>query len=285
MAARSLKSRIRKTLAHLGVDIKLRKNTCGRAPSESLEDCLRAAARNGLRPRTVLDIGVATGTEALYETFPEAKHILVEPLAENTEALESIVRRLQDAEYVLAAATSTPKDVAIHVHKDLVGSTLYREDEGSDLNDVTRTVPGLTIDTICAERNAQGPFLIKLDTQGAELEALRGAEETLADTDFVAMETSLFQFFKGGPQLYDCVAFMKERGFVVYDVFGASCRPLDGALAQIDLAFVRENGPFRKYHSYATPEQRHTMDALFAKNRGENPKDSAPVGPHTEDKP
>jgi hypothetical protein len=47
---------------------------------------------------------------------------------------------------------------------------------------------------------------------------------------------------------------MKDRGFVVYDICGFVQRPLDGALAQVDLAFVKENGHFRKCHDYAAPK-------------------------------
>jgi hypothetical protein len=41
-------------------------------------------------------------------------------------------------------------------------------------------------------------------------------------------------------------------------------RPLDGALSQFDLAFVKESGVFRQQHVYATPEQRRAQDARFA---------------------
>jgi hypothetical protein len=43
---------------------------------------------------------------------------------------------------------------------------------------------------------------------------------------------------------------MRERGFVAYDIFGGHTRPLDGALGQIDMAFVRESGRFRTHHAY-----------------------------------
>ena len=48
---------------------------------------------------------------------------------------------------------------------------------------------------------------------------------------------------------------MKNLGFVVYDIFGEQFRPLDGALGQIDMAFVKERGIFRTDHAYATAEQ------------------------------
>jgi hypothetical protein len=48
---------------------------------------------------------------------------------------------------------------------------------------------------------------------------------------------------------------MAERGFVVYELYGGDVRPLDGALALVNIAFVRADGFFRRDQSYATPEQ------------------------------
>jgi hypothetical protein len=60
------------------------------------------------------------------------------------------------------------------------------------------------------------------------------------------------------------MVFMKERGFVLYDMLGYSYRLLDGAMSQVDLVFVKENGMFRKNHSYATREQREAQNKMFA---------------------
>ena len=56
-------------------------------------------------------------------------------------------------------------------------------------------------------------------------------------------------------QFYGVVAYMKNLGFVAYDVFSESFRPIDGALGQIDIAFAKENGFLRRDHSFATIEQ------------------------------
>jgi hypothetical protein len=47
---------------------------------------------------------------------------------------------------------------------------------------------------------------------------------------------------------------------VPYDVYNGHLRPLDGALAQLDLAFVPESSPLRADQRYATAEQ---ADALY----------------------
>jgi hypothetical protein len=52
---------------------------------------------------------------------------------------------------------------------------------------------------------------------------------------------------------------MENAGFAIYDLFGVSYRPLDGALAQADLCFVKSDSVFRKDHQFATAEQRQQV--------------------------
>ncbi len=65
----------------------------------------------------------------------------------------------------------------------------------------------------------------------------------------------MFQFMKGAPEFFDIVFYMKQHGFVAYDIILGWNRPLDNALGQIDIIFVKENGQFRQNHSYSTVEQ------------------------------
>lgn len=247
---------LKKSLALFGLEIHRQRHAIAQPPRASMHSCLQQARQNGLQPKTIIDVGAASGTPALYEVFPEARHILIEPLEEYIPHLDSWVGKLERAEYIIAAATATPGNVIINVHPDLVGSSLYKEEEDSDVNGVERTIPAMTLDDICSERSTEGPYLIKIDTQGSELEVLKGAPIVLKDTEFVILEVSFFEFFKGGPQVYDCMAFMKEQDFVAYDIFDLQYRLLDGAMSQVDIAFVREQSHFRKYHFYATGEQR-----------------------------
>jgi hypothetical protein len=87
----------------------------------------------------------------------------------------------------------------------------------------------------------------------------------------VLLEVSLFQFFRGGPQLHDIVAAMKARGFVAYDICGQGYRPLDGALAQVDMVFVKEEGMLRRSHAFATAEQRKRHEE---RRRGHRPAEA-----------
>ena len=70
------------------------------------------------------------------------------------------------------------------------------------------------------------------------------------------LEVQFFQFVKDGDLFFDIVAFLKEKGFVVYDIIGHNYRFLDNALAEVDLVFVKEHGVFRQSHFFGSPEQR-----------------------------
>ena len=84
-----LKKVVKKTFNACGFEIH-RMGTIGRTLAEVLDH----VSRLGFRPQTVIDVGVADGTFELYRAFPNAKHLLIEPLEEFKPALERITRQL-----------------------------------------------------------------------------------------------------------------------------------------------------------------------------------------------
>lgn len=262
MILRTLKVFVKKFFYIFGLELQ-------KAPRRgTLVGALQQIKRLGFAPAMVIDVGGAIGNFTLrcHSIFPDSRYLLVEPLEENRKCLDKVTKTIANAEYVLAVATTEPGEVTLNVHSDLVGSSLYFEKE-VNLDGVPRNVPAVTLDDLCNGRGVSGPYLIKADVQGAELDVLSGARETLDKTEYVILEVSLFQFVKCGPQLYDVVTFMKSHGFVVYDIFGANYRPLDGAMAQVDMAFVKENSQFRKYHIYATQKQRGKLTKEMLRGR------------------
>ena len=233
---------------------------------DSLVGALRQARGAGLTIQSVTDVGAAFGEFALrcHDVFPDAKYILVEPLEEYKPFLSRVLRTIPGAEHIQAACAKRGGEVLIHVHPDLVGSSLYLEQEDSDVNGLLRTISAVSLDDIMRGRNLEAPYLIKIDVQGAELDILEGGDEALKKTDYLLLEVSLFEFFKGGPQLHHVITFMKSRGFVVYDVLGPQYRPLDNALSQVDLVFVKETGLLRAHHYYASSKQREEQNKTFA---------------------
>jgi hypothetical protein len=72
-------------------------------------------------------------------------------------------------------------------------------------------VPAVTVDSLKEKFNLQPPFIMKLDVQGAEAAALRGAQETLKGTDVVICESDLDDFSVIN-------RLMEDAGFTLYDL-------------------------------------------------------------------
>jgi FkbM family methyltransferase len=239
-----------------GLEIRRKRvETPAGTPRASMSGALRQLTSLGFKPATVIDVGVATQTLQLYQEFADSSFLLIEPLVEFEPFLRKTCASYR-AQYVLAAAGETPGTATINVHPDKDGSSLLKEVEGASVDGMPREVPVVTIDQVCAKKGLAGPYLIKGDVQGAELQVLAGAERTLRETEVVILEVTLFGTMIGGPQVYDVVAQMKRYGFVVYDMWGHNYRPFDNALCQLDMGFVREQGRFRESHVFATPGQR-----------------------------
>jgi FkbM family methyltransferase len=253
-----------RTLGRFGLRL-VRAGGAGRA---TIEGALAHLAGRGLSPRTVLDVGAAYGdwSAGCAGVFPAARYVLVEPLEEYAPFLERRLRELDNAVHLVTAVGAEPGEIELHVHPDLVGSSTRPEREDA-VEGERRPVRAARIDDLVAEAGAEPPFLLKLDVQGAELDAIAGGERTLERCDAVVVEALLFEFYVGGPQLADLVAALAARGFAVYDVVDLAYRPLDGALAQADLVLVRADGPLRADHRYANEEQRRRLNERFRADR------------------
>ncbi|MDX6727646.1 MAG: hypothetical protein QOK49_2451 [Baekduia sp.] len=232
----------------------------GGGPRRTLPEVLAHLKGLGVAPGTIVDVGVARGTPELYDALPGVPLLLVEPLAEHEDDLRRIVASRPGSHYALAAGGPEPGELEIAVHRVTACSSVLGDRDPGGEPAQRRTIPVVTVDDLVAEHAAAAPFLIKVDVEGAELQVLEGARATLARTDVVLLEVSFFELVPGGAQLADVVAWMAAAGFSAYDLYSGHVRPLDGALAQVDVAFVRTDGPLRADHRYATPAQ---ADALY----------------------
>jgi FkbM family methyltransferase len=254
-----------KILALCGVELR-RAHTLKNPARMSLLGMLFQFKKVDIIPATVFDIGAAFGdwSAEVATVFPSAHYELVEAVAEYQPIIEHETRSIKHRHTTIAAATEQLGTVAIHVHQDFVGSSLKTEFEDfNQKNSTLRKVPAVTIDSLTHKHNLKAPYFIKIDIQGAEIDALKGAQETLKKACGVLLEVSLIQAFKNGPILHDVITFMKSAGFVAYDLCNASYRPKDKALAQIDMMFVPESSQLIADKSFANEADRLKQDAKF----------------------
>ena len=202
--------------------------------------------RLGFRPRTIIDVGVAHGTPQLYAAFPDAQLILVEPVAEFSEGIAQILARRRGV-LIPAAAWSSEGELELRAELDgSEGSSHYSRNplDSTGHTPRPRRVPVTTIDRIIANHAFPEPFGLKIDTEGAELEVIRGAAATLERTLFVIAEVSvLHNRFEGSYSFAQFIAAMDQAGFEVCDLLGIG-RAHSSHVTAVDLVFQRRgNGP------------------------------------------
>jgi FkbM family methyltransferase len=91
-------------------------------------------------------------------------------------------------------------------------------------------VPRRKLDALVAELGLPGPYLLKLDIQGAETAALRGAKRALRNTDAVIVEVLIEDFGSINEVLH-------ESGFLLFDMRQFSYTPVD-TLSSFDALYV-----------------------------------------------
>ncbi len=234
----------------------------------SMEGALTNMKNTGFVPGFVIDVGAAYGdfTRTCLRLFPDSSYLLLEPLEEYGGDLDLLVREHPKSTVIKAAAAAHQGVRNINIHPDLVGSSFLLEpEEESDVNGTQREVAVTTIDAEVKSVAADGPVLLKVDVQGAELDVLAGASKTVESSEVLILETTLFNTFENGPVFHEVVAYMADRDFCVYDIIGNLYRPLDGALIQVDVIFVKRSGVLRRCHAYATAEQRMAQTEMFSR--------------------
>lgn len=194
-----------------------------------------------IRPRTVIDVGVADGTPELYDAFPEAFLVLVEPVQEFFPGIEKTLERRRGVHLPLALG-STAGEMTMNVElSDGAKSSLLQR---TALTATGKTVAERRIQVRTLDEAIQGlqlepPILLKVDVEGFELNVLRGATETLKKIDLLLVETSVAKRFEDGPRFSDVIGFLASQNLSLRDIVHIARDPRAG-VRHADLVFMRE---------------------------------------------
>jgi len=194
----------------------------------------------GFAPAVIYDIGAYRGgwTRLASEVFPTARVVLLEANADHAATLAALGHH-----YVIAALGAADGDRRpFHVPRagDVTGASLYLEKTAhyaaSNLN--VRALETVRLDTLVARERLPAPDLVKIDVQGAELDVLAGAAETLRGTQALIVEVSLVDYNKGGPLIADVMAALDRAGWRCADLCEVH-RTAANFVLQLDLLFVQ----------------------------------------------
>lgn len=208
-----------------------------RGPSnrfDGIEEALDRLSRAGYVPELIIDGGAHLGSFSLLarDKFPRSRIHMIEPQPACRDALRNLAARKG---FALSPVAIGARNGAGHLWS---GST-----PGTGASIAMQSAPGTqeiavsTIDLIFAD-TVPDTTLLKLDLQGFELEALRGAEATLGAVEVILCEVSFYQQ-SYEPTPLELMIFLNARGFQLLDICALNARSRDDRLRQGDFLFAR----------------------------------------------
>jgi FkbM family methyltransferase len=204
----------------------------------------------------VADVGVADGPEERWLGIGNyTRYLTFDPNPRQETSQDSRTVCLPIGLW----SSKTRKVLYLNEHPD--SSSLYRFNEAVIRDFVTgqgirmtgtAEIELDTLDNCLAARPELSPDFLKIDTEGADLEVLRGAEGALKRCVMgVRVEASLMELRCGGPMLWDFDSHLRKRGFMLFH------------LSRV--YFIRNNG----LHGFTSQPQLAWGDAVYLLRREE----------------
>jgi FkbM family methyltransferase len=219
-------------------------------PPRGFAGFLRVYRKHAPPPQTVFDIGVGNGTPWLYEAFPDATFVLVEPLRDFAPNIDAILQKYKgechycalaerEGELVLHVPVGNPTGASLlSRHPDWAAYKATRGDSGI----VERRVPVTTLDSLAAD--ASGPHVVKIDVEGAEIMVMRGGKNCIGSADLLIVEASITPRHANENDFVDIACYLKTQGFILLEIAEMATIAPYNMLAYLDAVFVRLDAPF-----------------------------------------
>ncbi|HEX8149719.1 MAG TPA: FkbM family methyltransferase [Pyrinomonadaceae bacterium] len=176
--------------------------------------------------RVIFDVGANDGETAygLVRYFPKTRIYCFEPVASTMELLKRNYGHYPNVQCVPLALGSRPDEVSIPLHVNSGMNTMSASPDRGDLTGKTTRIKVVTADSFCSESGVESVDIWKMDVQGWEMEALKGAG-SLFDNNRVHFVFSEVGFKRSDTDMQhfaDLNDYLEERGFWLcgfYDFF------------------------------------------------------------------
>jgi FkbM family methyltransferase len=195
-----------------------------------------------LDPDIILDIGANRGQFTLLcrQLFPTIPVIAFEPLP----SAYAIHARIFDSDpsVTLHRIACGAEEALVEFHvaeKDDNSSTLapslQQEVFGGSSTDETITVRQRRVDQI-ADLHQYHSALLKIDTQGNELDVLKGAASILPRMQWIYVEASFVELYEDQALAHSVIAYLANHGFGLHGIYNPAY-DAGGRCVQADLLF------------------------------------------------
>jgi FkbM family methyltransferase len=204
------------------------------------------------RINCVIDVGARVGEYGLWlrANGYRGRIVSFEPIAANVVGLKAAA--LYDPQWFLhrMALGASPGEAEINVTNESQFSSFLSPNDlsaemfaGDSAVARSETVPVARLDDVFDEAIAgigDPHVYLKLDTQGYDLEVLKGATLSLARVAALQSEVSCLPVYEGMPDFTEAVAYIREQGFDVSGMFPVG---LDQHLRALEFDCVAVRSP------------------------------------------
>lgn len=206
----------------------------------SQEGAFNTLKKLGWNPRSCIDVGAYHGEWAkmFLSLFPESNILMIEAQEGKREILKEVISSKKILSYEIALLGANDGEEVAFIEME-TGSSVYEESSPYKRTKTSKKL--IRLDTLL-ENHPEFilSHAIKIDTQGYELEVLKGCPNLLKNLEVVLLEVSLVKTNNGAPSFAEVVFFMLSNNFMLFD-FCSQIRRKDGVLWQTDLMFIRDN--------------------------------------------
>jgi FkbM family methyltransferase len=214
----------------------------------TMESALQSLAQKH-QINTIIDVGASDGiwSRLASHFYPQSQYFLIEANPAHEHALRDFVLENSNSQYILAAAGDKQGE---QVNFFFNPEDLYGGQASYMPQDKSVPIPEVTIDYEVSSRNLKGPYLVKLDTHGFEVPILKGALQTLKNTEVIIVECYNFKISPECLLFPEMCEYLDQLGFRCIDLADPYWRPFDQAFWQADLIFIRKERPEFSYSGY-----------------------------------
>lgn len=205
--------------------------------------------REGIKPRTVIDVGANLGQFAICASrLLRPEHVVsIEPDRAVANRLQANLKREKNVEILASAIGDFNGEVDFHVNKDSqvssilgLGKDRVAEFPGSSVMN-TITVPIATLDSLFGDRELVRPILIKIDVQGFEDRVLAGARNLIERVDWILIEVSFADLYDGEQSFTKILRFMEQFDFALVGPVNFHTTPSMKKIIEMDVLFRKKS--------------------------------------------
>jgi FkbM family methyltransferase len=175
-------------------------------------------------PKTLIDVGANKGQFSLLTRFivPDVEIEAFEPLESESSVYRSVLGPSARLHRLALGESASESTFFVASRPD--SSSLCAPGEGQKAAYGVETkakirVPVARLCDVLDLSNLPHPIMLKLDVQGGELSALKGAEAAFPLIDFIYCETSYVRLYDGDSLVNEIIDYLLRKDFALRGVF------------------------------------------------------------------